>query len=102
MLSLAVERWTAGEQDVCDDANAPNINTLIVGHFIHDLGRHVKGRAEHLLQLELWVIEAGKAEVCQLDIDLGGVTRLLWGQQYILRLDVPVRDVLLVHVVESK
>ena len=66
LLGAAVERRTTRQDDMRDDSDTPNIDTLVILLFSHDLWRHVKGRAENLAQTALGTIEAGEAEIGKL------------------------------------
>ena len=85
-----------------DDADAPDVDTLIVGLLPHDLGRHVQRRAEHLPEATLRPVETREAKVGQLQIDLATLIRFLGCQQYVLRFYIAMHDILPMHIVERQ
>ena len=102
LLGAAVEGRAAREEDMSDDAHAPNVHALVIGLLLDDFGSHVEGRAEDLTEAALGPVETGEAEVCQFQIELAWRVGLFWRQKDVLGLNVPVHNVLLVHVVERK
>lgn len=55
-----------------------------------------------MLQTDLWLVENGEAEICQFQVQLARLVAIFRRYQDVLRLDVPVSDVLQVHVVEGE
>ena len=82
-----------------DDADGPDVHSFVVGLLSDYLWSHVEGRAEHLAQARLGTVVDREAEICQLQVQLVRVVVFLRSKQDILRLDVPVGNVLLVHVI---
>ena len=85
-----------------NDTDAPNVNRSTILLFSDNLRRHVKWRTKHLSQSALRLIEAGEAEISQFQIYLSWLGSLLWSQENVLRLDIPMDYVLLVHVVQRE
>lgn len=55
-----------------------------------------------MLKSGLWLVKDCKAKVCQLQVQLARLVGLLRCEQNVLRFDVTMRNVLLVHVVERQ
>mmetsp|Transcript_22684 Transcript_22684/g.35057 ORF Transcript_22684/g.35057 Transcript_22684/m.35057 type:complete len:354 (-) Transcript_22684:144-1205(-) len=96
VLVLVVEGRVAPQQDVRDHARRPQVRLPAVLEAAEDLGGHVTRGAAGLLHLPHLGDVAGEAEVGDLDV---GVV-LPRGQQQVLRLQVPVHDVVGVQVVQ--
>jgi len=73
LFSFASEGRPSAQQNVGDDAHAPGVDLFVVGLFLDDLGRHVEGAAQHLLQALARVVETGEPEVCDFDVEALGV-----------------------------
>ena len=84
-------RWLCLDQLVCEAAEGPHVDLLRVLHAPRDLGRD-PGRCSLLTHsiLSLFGEEHAKAEVGQLDVSVGTT-------QYVIRLDVSVEHILLMH-----
>ena len=85
-----------------NDTDAPDVNRCTVLLFSDYFRRHVQWRAKHLSQSTLRLIEAGESEISQFQIYLSRLGSLLWRQENVLGLDIPMDYVLLVHVVQSE
>ena len=70
LLCAAVEGWTAGEENVSDDTNAPDVHTLVVRFLTHNFWRHIERGSKHLLEATLGTIETSESKVGQLQIEL--------------------------------
>ena len=67
-LCLSFEWWSSTKQNIGNDTYAPDINLVIVILLLNYFRSHVERRAKNILQTFLRVVEAGKAEVCYLDV----------------------------------
>lgn len=93
VLVLGLEGRLAASQFVQQHSQGPDVDPLIVGSPLDDFRRHVvDGPTEGLPLVEGRV--SGPAEVGQLQHPVL--------DQYVLGLDVPVHDVLVVHVLEGR
>ena len=85
-----------------NDSDAPDVNRRTILLFSDNFWSHVQRRAKHLSQSALRLIKAGEAEISQFKIYLSRLGSLLWRQENILGLDVPMDYILLVHVVQCE
>ena len=95
-VCLAVEGRFAREEDVQDDADAPDVALLTVGA-MDDFRCHVVRCAENAVHRVLVVDAPGRSEVDQFDDRV-----LLILEVNVLRLDVAVHDRVLVQVVHGR
>jgi len=90
-----VERREPAEQDVENDAQAPEVDGLVVRLVFEHLGRHVTGRtARRRHGLAFGAAVLGQTEIRDLD----GTVRFLRQIQQVLRLQVPVHNANVVQV----
>jgi hypothetical protein len=88
---------------VTNHSDTPDVDRLAISFLLDDLWSHVKRTSKNLLQALLRVKLACETEVGQLNVGIVLVSSLLfWGNQDILWLDISMRDVLLVHVVDGE
>lgn len=106
LLGLARVRVAARQQHVGDDADAPNVDLLVIGHLnlliltnANDLGSHVQRTTEDEVEALLWVEKARETEVSNLYTQIVDILRL---EENVLWLQVTMRDVLVMHVVDSQ
>ena len=91
---LRLERHRAVEHGKQDDASAPQVHIQTVAAVTQDFGRYV-GRCTTLLSHDLIRLDLpGHAEVRYLDVTLAI-------QQYIVELNVPMRDILRVNIAQT-
>ena len=96
---LAVEWRPPTQQLVDDDAEAPDVDLLAVSVVLHELGRHVQRRAQDQIQPLVLLELLRKSQVRNLDVE---AVVVLLHEQDVLRLHVPMRDRLQMHVVQSE
>ena len=84
-----------------DYTNAPDVHLRIVSLLLHNFWCHIEGTSKHLLQTFLFLEEASKAEICELDIEHSFFT-FFRCKQDIFGFDIPMYDILLMHIVEGK
>ena len=101
-LCFAKERRAARQQYVRDYTYCPNIDALVIGLLTYNLRCHIQWRAQNLLKSGLWLVKDCEAKVCQLQVQLARLVGLFRCEQNVLRFDVTMRNVLLVHVVERQ
>ena len=106
LLGLAGVRVPARQQHVGDDTDAPNVDLLVISHLnllilanTNDLRSHVQWTAEDEVEALLWVEKARETEVGNLDAQIVNILRL---EQNVLWLQVTMRNVLVVHVVDGE
>lgn len=106
LLGLAGVRVAARQQHVGDDADAPNVDLLVIGHLnlliltnANDLRSHVQRTTEDEVEALLWVEKARETEVSNLYTQIVDILRL---EKNVLWLQVTMRDVLVMHVVDSQ
>ena len=102
-ISAIVEGRCARQQNVRNDTCCPAINLIVVRLLFDQLRSHIHGAAEGEGLLVIRVIFRRKSKICQLHINLivVDVISVLLAQK-ILRLEISVHDVLLVHEVEGE
>lgn len=91
---LRLERHRAVEHGKQDDAGAPQVHIQTVASVTQDLRRYV-GRCPTLLSHDLIRLDLpGHSKVRYLDVTLAI-------EQYIVKLDVPMRDILRVNIAQT-
>mmetsp|Transcript_83682 Transcript_83682/g.241650 ORF Transcript_83682/g.241650 Transcript_83682/m.241650 type:complete len:592 (+) Transcript_83682:111-1886(+) len=90
----------AAQQDVHYDADTPDVALLVVPAHEH-LRRHVDGCAEFRLQHLPRFAGARQAEIDELQNVALGVDWMAAREQKVLRLDVAVRNIVVMHVIHS-
>mmetsp|Transcript_462 Transcript_462/g.1694 ORF Transcript_462/g.1694 Transcript_462/m.1694 type:complete len:352 (+) Transcript_462:415-1470(+) len=90
---IVIKREASAEEDKNNDAQRPAVYRLGVGAALQHLGGQIPPGAEEARGV-LAMHALAEAEVDQLEVVLGAAG----GQQQVLRLEVPVDDVLRVHV----
>ena len=85
-----------------DDTDGPHVHTLTILLFFDDLWGHVQGRAENLAETLMWFVIASESKVSQLNIELSYFSRFFRCEENILRLNITMHYVLLMHVIDGK
>ena len=80
----------------------PNIHCFIILLLLDDLWSHVKWGTEYLAKHAFRSIEACEAKICQFQIELARLRALLRAEQNVFRLDVPMGNVLFMHVIKCE
>lgn len=96
---LAVERRLTRQQLIRDNAEAPHVDLLRVLLMKNKLRRHVEWRTQNEVKAGLRLKLTCKAEVSDLNVK---VHRVLANKQYVLGLNVAMRDRLQVHIVQAE
>lgn len=105
LLALTVlveEGRSTSEQNVGNHTYCPDINLHIVVIFPAKFGRHVERASKTKILSLIVIVSGGEAEVGQLDSNLLVVAVGVLLHKDVLRLQVTMHDVLVVHKVESK
>lgn len=102
-MSAIIERRSASQENISDDSCSPAIDLIIVRLLFDQLGSHVHGASKGKSLLVIWVVFRRESKICQLDVDLVivHIIGVLLAQK-ILRLQISMHDVLLVHEVEGE
>mmetsp|Transcript_106818 Transcript_106818/g.308984 ORF Transcript_106818/g.308984 Transcript_106818/m.308984 type:complete len:221 (+) Transcript_106818:66-728(+) len=100
-LGAPADRHVAAEHEVCDDAEAPNVASLVVLP-ADDLWRHVPRRAHHVPQFLAIGTCACHAEVDDLQRTALGNGRAGHGEDDVLGLQVPVNNAMLMHSLHAR
>ena len=81
---------------------SPNINPLTIRMCCDQLWSHIVWTSNKVLNFLLWVKESCKAKIRYLRLNSLQIVLIIVGvfDQDILRLDIPMYDLLLVHVVQ--
>ena len=96
LVGLTVERWHAREENVSNDATGPDIALLVVV-LVEDFRCDIIRRAKLLVEVAVWIVDEGRAEINDLDL----VVLLVLLEQDILGLQITMHNVVLVTVVQS-
>ena len=96
LVGLTIERWHAREENVSNDATGPDIALLVVV-LVEDFRCDIIRRAELLVEVAVWIVDEGRAEINDLDL----VVLLVLLEQDILGLQITMHNVPLVAVVDA-
>ena len=80
----------------------PNIHCFIILLLLDDFWSHVKRGTEYLAKHAFRSIEASEAEIGQFQIELARLRALLRAEQNVFGLDVPMGNVLFMHVIKCE
>ena len=95
-FTVTIKGWTTAYKDVSDDSYAPDVNLRIVCFVAENLRGHVDWTAYLFLELLALLELCGETEISNLDVQR--VRGIL--QENVLWLEVAMKEVLLVHVID--
>lgn len=76
LLALRKKRRTAGQKDVCYNANAPNVYLAVIGLVIHDFWSQIHRTPQSLLKPFDWIAKCREAKISKFHADFA-VLRVL-------------------------
>jgi len=96
IFRVCLERWLASCQFIGEATQSPNVYLLCVEGAIHDLWRNPGWSAAlRLSVLLLFAQEYAETKISQFDLTIGS-------DQNVVRLDVSVQDIFVVHFLQTR
>ena len=96
---MTCEGYCASKKGESDHACGPDVHLVVILYLIAKFGGHVQRRSQRKGLRLRWIKVGGEAKVSQFDHDFPSIIPFT---EQVLRLQVPVHDVQLVHVVEGQ
>ena len=97
-----IERRLAHEEDIGDDTDGPDVNLEVIFYLFTKFWGHVEWTSKGQCLLLVWIVSCSESKVRQFNVNLISARIRVVFTQDVLRLQVSMHNVLLMHEIKSE